>query len=197
MTGTYYAGPDATGTPLTTRTDATVDFTAAPVDGLPGVWSTKWTGTLTPTVTGLHRSPCCPPGTTTLEIDGTTVVSGTRQMRRFFLGPYDYPLQGTAELTAGGPVTVELTYTNATAEPGTCGLTHGWQPDSLIPAAVAAARAADAAVVVNRVAGEAMDHETARTARRPEPADLGHRGGRPPHDRRPQHRRPCRHSLAG
>ncbi|MFH8798022.1 glycoside hydrolase family 3 C-terminal domain-containing protein [Streptomyces sp. NPDC017936] len=48
---------------------------------------------------------------------------------------------------------------NATAEPGTCGLTLGWQPDSLVPAAVAAARAADAAVVVNRVAGEAMDHE--------------------------------------
>ncbi|MFH9861355.1 glycoside hydrolase family 3 protein [Streptomyces sp. NPDC017202] len=160
LTGTYYAGADTTGTPLATRTDATVDFTATPVDGLPGVWSAKWTGTLTPTATGLHRFSLLPAGTTTLEIDGTTVVSGTRQMRRFFLGPYDYPLQGTAELTAGRPVTVELTYTNATAEPGTCGLTLGWQPDSLIPAAVAAARAADTAVVlVNRTAGEAMDHE--------------------------------------
>jgi beta-glucosidase len=160
LTGTYFAGADATGTVLTTRTDATVDFTTAPVDGLPGVWSAKWTGTLTPTVTGLHRFSLLPAGTATLKINGTTVASGTRQMRRFFLGPYDYPLHGTAELTAGRPVTVELTYTNATAEPGTCGLTLGWQPDSLIPAAVAAARTADAAVVfVNRVAGEAMDHE--------------------------------------
>ncbi|MGV9455341.1 glycoside hydrolase family 3 protein [Streptomyces sp. NPDC003635] len=160
LTGTYYAGADPTGTPLATRTDATVDFTAAPVDGLPDVWSARWTGTLTPNATGLHRFSLLPAGTTTLKIDGSTVVSGTRQMRRFFLGPYDYPLHGTAELTAGRPVTVELTYTNATAEPGTCGLTLGWQPDSLIPAAVAAARAADAAVVVvNRVAGEAMDHE--------------------------------------
>ncbi|MGV9503832.1 glycoside hydrolase family 3 protein [Streptomyces sp. NPDC003642] len=160
LTGTYFAGADATGTVLTTRTDATVDFTTAPVDGLPGIWSAKWTGTLTPTVTGLHRFSLLPAGTATLKINGTTVASGTRQMRRFFLGPYDYPLQGTAELTAGRPATVELTYTNATAEPGTCGLTLGWQPDSLIPAAVAAARTADAAVVfVNRVAGEAMDHE--------------------------------------
>lgn len=160
LTGAYHAGADAGGTPVTTRTDATVDFTTAPVEGLPEVWSAKWTGTLVPTVTGLHRFSLLPAGTASLKIDGRTVVSGTRQMRRFFLGPYDYPLQGIAELTADRPVTVELTYTNATAEPGTCGLTLGWQPDSLIPAAVAAARAADTAVVfVNRVAGEAMDHE--------------------------------------
>ncbi|MGW0549122.1 beta-glucosidase [Streptomyces altiplanensis] len=160
LTGTYYAGADAAGTPLATRTDATVDFTAAPVDGLPDVWSAKWAGTLTPTTTGLHRFSLLPAGTTTLKINGTAVVSGTRHSRRFFLGPYDYPLQGTVELTAGRTVTVELTYTNATTDPGTCGLTLGWQPGSLIPAAVAAARAADAAVVfVNRVAGEDMDHE--------------------------------------
>ncbi|MFE0203446.1 glycoside hydrolase family 3 protein [Streptomyces sp. NPDC058985] len=160
LTGTYYANADGTGTPVTTRTDATVDFTTAPVEGLPQVWSARWTGTLTPTTTGLHRFSLLPSGTTSLKIDGRTVVSGTRQMARFFLGPYDYPLQGTAELTAGRAVTVEITYNNTTAEPGTCGLTFGWQPDSLIPAAVTAARAADAAVVfVNRVAGEGMDHD--------------------------------------
>ncbi|MEU5140844.1 glycoside hydrolase family 3 C-terminal domain-containing protein [Streptomyces sp. NPDC021139] len=159
LTASYYTGPDGTGTPVTTRTDTTVDFTTAPVDGLPAVWSARWSGTLVPTVTGLHRFSLLPSGTTSLKIDGRTVVSGTRQMARFFLGPYDYPLQGTTELTAGRAVSVEITYTNATAEPGTCGLTFGWQPESLIPAAVAAARAADAAVVfVNRVAGEGMDH---------------------------------------
>ncbi|MEU9590960.1 glycoside hydrolase family 3 C-terminal domain-containing protein [Streptomyces sp. NPDC048193] len=161
LAGTYYAGAEATGTPLTTRTDPTVDFTTAPVEGLPAVWSAKWTGTLVPTVTGLHRFSLLPAGTTSLKIDGKTVVSGTRQMRRFFLGPYDYPLQGTADLTAGKAVTVELIYTNAAAETGTCGLTFGWQPESLIPEAVAAAKSADAAIVfVNRVAGEAMDHES-------------------------------------
>ncbi|MFV0133144.1 glycoside hydrolase family 3 protein [Streptomyces sp. HMX87] len=160
LTATYYPGPEAAGTPVTTRTDPTVDFTAPPVDGLPEVWSAKWTGTLVPAGTGLHRFSLLPAGTATLRIDGRTVVSGTRQMRRFFLGPHDYPLQGTAELTAGRAVTAELTYTNATAEPGTCGLTLGWQPESLIPEAVATARGADAAVVfVNRVAGEAMDHD--------------------------------------
>lgn len=57
-------------------------------------------------------------------------------------------------------MSVELTYSNATADPGTSGLTLGWQPGSLIPAAVQAATKAEAAVVfVNRIAGEAMDHE--------------------------------------
>ncbi|MER6119713.1 glycoside hydrolase family 3 C-terminal domain-containing protein [Streptomyces sp. NPDC001743] len=160
LTGKYFAGADATGSPVVTRNDATVDFTTAPAADLPAVWSAKWTGTLVPTTTGLHRFSLLPAGTTTLKINGTAVVSGTRQMRRFFLGPFDYPLQGTAQLTAGRAVSIELTYTNASAEAGTCGLTLGWQPDSLIPAAVTAATAADAAVVfVNRVAGEAMDHE--------------------------------------
>ena len=160
LAASYYASADGTGTPVSTRSDATVDFTTAPAENLPQVWSAKWTGTLTPTTTGLHRFSLLPSGTTSLKIDGRTVVSGTRQMARFFLGPYDYPLQGTAELTAGRAVTVEITYSNATAETGTCGLTFGWQPQSLIPAAVTAARAADAAVVfVNRVAGEGMDHD--------------------------------------
>lgn len=160
LDGTYYAGADASGTPVTTAAGPTVDFTSAPAEGLPAVWSAKWTGRLIPTTTGLHRFSLLPAGTAELKINGTTVVSGTRRSRRFFLGPYDYPLQGTVDLTAGRAVTVELTYTNATADPGTCGLTLGWQPESLIPAAVTAARGADAAVVfVNRVAGEGMDHE--------------------------------------
>ncbi|GGV68824.1 glycosyl hydrolase [Streptomyces longisporoflavus] len=156
----YYAGGEASGTPVATGTAQNIDFTSAPVDDLPAVWSAKWTGTLTPTVTGLHRFSLLPAGTARLKIGSATVVSGTRHSRRFFLGPYDYPLHGTAELTAGRPVTVEITYTNATADTGTCGLTLGWQPESLIPAAVDAARGADAAIIlVNRVAGEDMDHQ--------------------------------------
>jgi beta-glucosidase len=160
LTGRYHATAEPTGTPVATRTDSVVDFTSAPVDDLPATWSATWSGTLTPTHSGLHRFSLLPAGTATLKIDGVTVVSGSRGTRRFFLGTYDYPLQGTAELTAGKAVSVELTYSNATADPGTCGLTLGWQPASLIPAAVRAARDAEAAVVfVNRMAGEAMDHE--------------------------------------
>ncbi|WP_411108918.1 glycoside hydrolase family 3 protein [Streptomyces sp. c-19] len=160
LTGRYYATAEPAGTPVATRTDTVVDFTSAPLTTLPAVWSATWSGTLTPTHTGLHRFSLLPAGTATLKIDGATVVSGSRGTRRFFLGTYDYPVQGTVELTAGKTVTVELTYGNATADPGTSGLTLGWQPVSLIPAAVQAARTADAAVVfVNRIAGEAMDHE--------------------------------------
>ncbi|MET7345536.1 glycoside hydrolase family 3 protein [Streptomyces sp. NPDC087866] len=160
LTGHYYAAPAPTGTPAATRTDSGVDFTTTPVDTLPQVWSATWSGSLIPTHSGLHRFSLLPAGTATLKVNGTTVVSGSRGTRRFFLGTYDYPLQGTIELTAGKPVPIELTYSNATADPGTCGLTLGWQPVSLIPAAVNAASEADAAVVfVNRIAGEAMDHE--------------------------------------
>ncbi|MFD3870330.1 glycoside hydrolase family 3 protein [Streptomyces sp. NPDC058623] len=159
LSARYYPRADPSGSPAATRTDTTVDFSAAPVNALPGVWSASWSGTLTPTHTGLHRFSLLPAGTATLKIDGVTVVTGSRGTRRFFLGPYDYPLQGTIDLTAGRAVSLELVYTNATADPGTCGLTLGWQPASAIPAAVQAARAADAAVVfANRVAGEAMDH---------------------------------------
>ncbi|MFH9736526.1 glycoside hydrolase family 3 protein [Streptomyces roseolus] len=165
LTGRYYASAQPTGTPVATRTDSVIDFTSAPAESLPAVWSATWSGTLTPTHTGLHRFSLLPAGTATLKINGVTVVSGSRGTRRFFLGTYDYPLQGTIELTAGQSATIELTYSNAVADPDpmgrpTCGLTFGWQPVSLIPAAAQAARTADAAVVfVNRMAGEAMDHE--------------------------------------
>ncbi|MFJ6518725.1 glycoside hydrolase family 3 protein [Streptomyces filamentosus] len=165
LTGRYYASAQPTGTPVATRTDDVIDFTSAPVESLPAVWSATWSGTLTSTHTGLHRFSLLPAGTATLKVNGVTVVSGSRGTRRFFLGTYDYPLQGTIELTAGQSATIELTYSNAVADPDpmgrpTCGLTLGWQPASLIPAAVQAARTADAAVVfVHRMAGEAMDHE--------------------------------------
>ncbi|GAA2923227.1 glycoside hydrolase family 3 protein [Streptomyces enissocaesilis] len=161
LTGAFYAGAQPTGTPLSTQVSAGIDFTSAPVAGLPAVWSARWSGTLTPTTTGLHRFSLLPSGTTKLVVDGRTVISGTRHSRQFFLGPYDYPLQGTIELTAGRTVSISVEYTNSTADAGACGLTLGWQPQSLIPDAVAAARISDAAVVVvNRVAGEDMDHAT-------------------------------------
>lgn len=155
----YYAGAEPTGTPIATQTVRTIDFTQAPLAGLPAVWSARWRGTITSSSTGLHRFSLLPSGTTRLTIGSKTVIAGTRHSRRFFLGPYDYPLHGTADLTAGQATSIDVTYTNSTADTGTCGLTLGWQPDSLIPAAVTAARSADAAVVfVNRVAGEDMDH---------------------------------------
>ncbi|MGP3634183.1 glycoside hydrolase family 3 protein [Streptomyces sp. 24-1644] len=159
LAGTYYAGPTPGGTPVATGVSRSLDFTSAPVSGLPAVWNARWTGTLTPTATGLHRFSLLISGRAKLVVNGTTVVSGTRRMRRFFLGPYDYPLQGTIELIAGRPVDISVEYTNSAADSGICGLTLGWQPESLVPAAVEAARNSDAAVIfVNRMAGEEMDH---------------------------------------
>ncbi|WP_327339539.1 glycoside hydrolase family 3 C-terminal domain-containing protein [Streptomyces sp. NBC_01324] len=159
LTGDFYAGAQPSGSPVATQVSAGIDFTSAPVAGLPAVWSARWSGTLTPGNTGLHRFSLLPSGTAKLIINGKTVISGSRHSRQFFLGPYDYPLQGTIDLTAGQAVSISVEYTNSTADTGTSGLTLGWQPKSLIPDAVAAASTSDAAVVVvNRVAGEDMDH---------------------------------------
>src|SRR5690606_41253663 len=110
LTASYYTSADGTGTPVTTRTDTTVDFTAAPVEGLPQVWSAKWTGTRTPTSTGLHRFSLLPSGTTTLTIDGPTVVPGTRPTARLFLRPPDYPLPGPPDPPAGRALTAGTTH---------------------------------------------------------------------------------------
>ncbi|MET9226162.1 glycoside hydrolase family 3 C-terminal domain-containing protein [Lentzea sp. NPDC003310] len=161
LNGTFYAGATPTGTPVATQRVQDLDFEQPPVANLPTTWSARWTGTLAPTTTGLHRFSLLASGTAKLVVDGRTVISGTRHLRRFFLGPADYPLQGTISLTAGRRVSITIEYTNATAEPGNSALTFGWQPNSLIPAAANTATAADAAVVVvNRVAGEDMDHTT-------------------------------------
>ncbi|MFE9927286.1 glycoside hydrolase family 3 C-terminal domain-containing protein [Streptomyces sp. NPDC005774] len=159
LTVKYFAGADATGTPIVTMTDASrlhhrtrggsARRLVGEVDRHPR--------------TGHHRpAPLLPAAR---RYDHTEDQRRHGRLRH----PADaqvlprtvrLPAPGTAQLTAGRAVSVELTYTNATAETGTCGLTLGWQPDSFIPAAVKAAGAADAAVIfVNRVAGEAMDHE--------------------------------------
>ncbi|MEY9211836.1 glycoside hydrolase family 3 C-terminal domain-containing protein [Thermobifida halotolerans] len=159
LRGTYYAGPDLSGSPVATRTSATLDFDSAPVSGLPAVWSARWTGTLTPPATGLCRFSLLFTGRAKLVVDGRTVAEGVRPSQDFMFGPHTYPLQGTVELTEGRGVDVTVEYTNEGSFLGAVGLHLGWQPVSVIDGAVEAARDADVAVVmVNRVAGENMDH---------------------------------------
>ena len=153
LTGTYYPTADFTGTPIATQVDANLDFTGTPsVVGSATTWSAAWTGTLTAPATGDYRFCVSGGGTATLEIDGTTVVS--------FLNGYDAVFNGLIRLSAGSHA-IRATFTPTTADYFSgSGLQVGWQPqeDLLIAEAVAAARAADVAIVVAADAtSEGMD----------------------------------------
>ena len=68
----------STGAPALTRTDPTVDLAAAPA-GVGPLWSARWTGTVTPTESGLYRFSLLQAGLATLWVDGRRVGPGYRE----------------------------------------------------------------------------------------------------------------------
>ncbi|MEV2214772.1 glycoside hydrolase family 3 C-terminal domain-containing protein [Streptomyces sp. NPDC050997] len=136
------------------------------------------TGTFTPRESGPHTFGIKGTGAFTLTVDGTTYFDDVQRpaedadpFETFFGAPRP---RAQAELTAGQPVEVSLTYVVALPQgPGfkaiVFALAHqGPQrdPDELIAEAVAAARAADTAVVVvattERVESEGFDRKNLR-----------------------------------
>jgi beta-glucosidase len=160
LRATYWNNGDFQGAPALTRTEPTLDLSAAPA-GVGRPWSARWTGTLTPTETGLYRFSLLQAGLARVYIDGRLVASGYREGTSFVAGP-PYPLQAAVRLTAGRPASIRVEYTSKAQLFG-AQLHLAWQPPSAsrIPAAVAAARHADAAVViVDEAQGEGMDRST-------------------------------------
>jgi beta-glucosidase len=157
LLGTYWSTGDFSGTPALTRVDPTVDLSAAPSQ-TGALWSAKWTGTLTPAETGLYRFSLAESGIATLKIAGQTFGPAYREATQFLVGPH-YVLQGAVRLTAGTPVPVEIDYSSISGL-FSQEIHFGWQTPSQsgIPAAVAAAREADVAIVfANDAQGEGMD----------------------------------------
>jgi len=163
LLGTYWSNGTFSGTPALTEVDQSVNVGGATGSPVPpavasGLWSAKWTGTVTPTETGLYRFTLSEAGIASLEIGGQTFGPAYREATQFVVGP-NYVVQGTAQLTAGRPVPIEIDYSSRS------GLFSkeihlGWQTPSQsgIPAAVAAARKADVAIVfANDAQGEGMD----------------------------------------
>jgi len=161
LTGSYWSNGTFSGAPALTRVDQTVDQTGAPPalgTPAPAAWSAKWTGTLTPTETGLYRFTVSEAGLATLQIGNQTFGPAYREATQFIVGP-NYVLQGTVDLTANTSVPVEIDYSSRyglfSQE-----IHFAWQQpsESGIPAAVAAARKADVAIVfANDAQGEGMD----------------------------------------
>jgi beta-glucosidase len=157
LLGSYWSNGHFRGAPVLTRVDPTVDLSGPPSQ-TSALWSAKWTGTLTPHQTGLYRFSLAESGIATLKIAGHTFGPAYREATQFLVGPH-YVLQGTVRLTAGTPVPVEIDYSSISGL-FSQEIHFGWQTPSHsgIPAAVAAARRADAAIVfANDAQGEGMD----------------------------------------
>jgi beta-glucosidase len=154
----YWNDGDFSGAPALTRTDPTVDLGAAPA-GVGPLWSARWTGSVTPTESGLYRFSLLQAGLATLWVDGQRVGPGYREGVQFIAGPR-YPMQAAVRLTAGKPVSIRVDYSSSAQLFG-AQVHLAWQPPSAsgIPAAVEAARHADAAIVLaDNASGEGMDH---------------------------------------
>ena len=165
LTATYYSGQTASGAPLLTRTDPTVDFagrSSTLVQFPAGAGAGVWTGTLTAPATGIYRFSLKVVGVAQLSIGGHVIATGNAEVSDGFTGDVGAPpivFQGLARLTKGHPVSMRVQYATGSSLDGAV-LQVGWQPPdpSILAAAVRAARQAHTAIVfVNDVTGEGMD----------------------------------------
>ena len=149
----YYSSSDLSGPPTITRTEPSVDLTAAPA-GLPASWSARWTATFTPPATGAYRFSLDGAGDASLYVGGRRVLTNHQE--------FSGVSHAVVDLTAGQAVPISVEYSSAAALTGPA-LHLGWAaPDpALTGDAVTAARDADAAVVfVNDVTSEGSDRTT-------------------------------------
>jgi beta-glucosidase len=157
LLATYYATMDWTGSPVDTAVTPTIDANNVLV---PGRFSARWTGMLTPSTTGRYRFSLRYAGVVRLFVDGTLVASGDSEgLDALIPGGAFTTAQGTATLSAGNPVSIVIEYSVGASIVGSS-LHFGWQPPdpALLADAVAAASAADVAIVfVNDVTSEGMD----------------------------------------
>jgi len=105
------------------------------------IWSARWTGTLTPPAEGTYLFSLTGSGTAQLYIDHKPVATMMR-------ADFGQTVQGTIDLKARQPVSIEVKYSNASTILGP-GLELGWQPPDpdMLEEAVAAAKDADIAIV--------------------------------------------------
>ena len=160
LLGTYYASMDLSGAALDSFVSPTLDFAKALVSG---AFSARWAGMLTPPATGTYRFSLSAPGISRLLIDGMLVASADVEAvdgaAAGFPGSPVFAAQGVVNLTADVPSAITVEYSVGSSIAGS-ELRLGWQPPdpTLMAEAVAAARAADVAVVfVNDVTGEGGD----------------------------------------
>ncbi|MFI6809094.1 glycoside hydrolase family 3 C-terminal domain-containing protein [Streptomyces luteogriseus] len=153
LKGEYYTNTTLSGPPAATRTDRQVkfDWLGTPVSGLPATnFSTKWTGTVTPPVTGTYTFGVTSDDGSRLFINGEKTIDNWRDQGAT-------TETAKVDLTAGKPVRIEVDYYQGT---GGGSVSLGWMPPSaaLTQQAAALAAKSDVAVVyANNYASEGRD----------------------------------------
>ncbi|GAA4602749.1 hypothetical protein GCM10023195_08720 [Actinoallomurus liliacearum] len=147
LKGEYFTNKTLSGTPAVTRDDANVDFTwgsGSPATGIPADgFSARWTGTLTAPATGAYTFSATSDDGSRVYLDGKLIADNwsDHSVRTVKSTP--------VQLTAGEQHAIRIEYYENT---GNASVTIGWSsptlPDPQIQTAVAAAKSADAAVVV-------------------------------------------------
>jgi len=156
LTGQYFANHGLAGAPFATRADSALDFTwwdAAPLPGMPAdSFSVRWTGRLTPPVTGRYALGLRAFGAVRLSLDDSLLLE--------FSDRHVVATQwANVDLAAGVPRALRVEFQDRRAD---ASVQLVWaRPDSGLRAdALAAARAADAVVMVlglsPRLEGEEM-----------------------------------------
>ncbi|WP_255949972.1 beta-glucosidase family protein [Streptomyces odontomachi] len=159
LKGEYFANKTLTGPPVLTRSESNIDFSwgkDAPAEGLPtDGFSARWTGTITPPVTAAYTLAATSDDGSRVYLDDQLIVDnwGDHASRTVTSAPI--------ELTAGEQHTLRVEYYDNASD---ASVSVGWSapnlPDPQIEAAVAAAKDADAAVVV---VGDTSKEGTDRT----------------------------------
>lgn len=151
----YHAGAEPGGEVVRTeRLTATQLLSFGPPTDVPVPFTARATCTFTPERTGPHLFTLAQAGGARLTVGGTVVIDGIATplpAGRSFMGFGSKEARESVELVAGEPVEVAIDYTSGPALGGVYGAKVGVRP--LLPAdavdrAVAAAAAADVAVVV-------------------------------------------------
>ena len=159
LTTQIFDNAKLSGTPAVTGTDATVDreSSASPLPSGSATWSEEWTGALTPAATGSTQFSLTCDRPCQLLIGGQTVVDNSQ------VNPYQayHTATGTADLTAGQQVPVEVTYKHNGGTAGAIAqlgwLPPGSTPPSVTQAAQAASKAQVAVVFAGTFETEAFD----------------------------------------
>lgn len=164
LRGEYFTNQDLKGDPALVRTDAAVDFrwgTGKPADKLPAdSFSVRWTGKLTPAVSGEYQLGLASDDGARLYLDGKRLIDDWN----------DHALEAhtvRVTLQAGRAYDLRIEYYEKT---GDAAAVLGWRPpgataddDPQIAAAVAAAKQSDVALVFvglsNRYESEGRDRD--------------------------------------
>lgn len=160
----YFNSPDFSGSPVLVQTDETIDFdwkSQAPAVGVDGTgWSARWSGVLTPAVTGLYNLALTSAGSSRLYIDDKLIIDNPGEQ-------VDQAVLAKRRFTAGREHTIRVEYSPADGA-GAIRLTWFTPDDDPNEEAAALAGQVDAAiVVVGTTSSEGADRQSLSVPNQP------------------------------